>query len=194
MVDTRPTYVDSGPVVVEESPSLPQEAAPSPPAKFEGYVGVQKVHDSNESFTFELSMSDRWARIGGQLTQFSESQGAGMPDLKLTIPSLTIGVRVDGGSRLTKAYFEGGVVAAKTSNDPVMDTSWVGGLAGLRLESKLAPHTAFIGTAQLMIFGDDVRATAASAGVRVGPLQASLRVVDFNIGPALWGPEVGLRF
>lgn len=182
-------------VVVEgDEPLLPVGASPAGEAHVEGYAGIQKVHDSNNSFTLELAIVDRWARIGGQLTQFSEDQGAGMPALTLTMPAFTIGIRVDGGMRDTRAYLEGGVVGAKTNHDPTMNTSWVGGLGGVRLEEQVAPHTQLVGTAQLMVFEDNVRAGELSAGLRVGPLQASLRVVDFNVGPALWGPEVGLKF
>jgi hypothetical protein len=45
-----------------------------------------------------------------------------------------------------------------------------------------------------MAFEDDVRAGAIRAGIRIGHVQATLRYFDFNVGPALYGPEVGIRF
>jgi hypothetical protein len=32
------------------------------------------------------------------------------------------------------------------------------------------------------------------AGFRYGYVQASFSVLDFNVGPALYGPELGVRF
>jgi len=64
----------------------------------------------------------------------------------------------------TRAYLELGAVGAETSRDPVMDSS-VGGLLG-----------------------------AIRAGIRIGHVQATLRYLDFNVGPARYGPEVGIRF
>ena len=161
-------------------------------AHVEGYIGIQKVHDSDQSFTGELAVIDRWLRLGGSVTMFSEAQ-PGANALTLTMPELTLGVRIDDLGP-TRVFLEGGAVGAKTRNDPVMDTSYVGVVGGVRAETKVAPRVSLVGVAQYLVFGDQVRASVVSGGVRVGPLQASLRVVDFNVGPALWGPEIGLRF
>jgi hypothetical protein len=75
-----------------------------------------------------------------------------------------------------------------------MDTSFVGAVVGVRLEMPLGSLATLVGNAELDIFSDHVTATSVCAGVKIGPLQASLRVLDFNVGPPLYGPELGLRF
>ena len=126
------------------------------------------------------------------MTRFIEQQ-PGAPNLTMTMPQFTIGARVD-QSPGNKVFLEVGVVGAKTQHDPVMDTSVVGGLAGLRFETQLARRASLIGTVQLMLFEDNIRAAVARVGARIGPVEASLRVVDFNVGPPLYGPELGVRF
>jgi hypothetical protein len=194
VVVDRPTYVEGVRVNTsgQSEGNLPEEATPTPAARFEGYVGVQKVHDSDESFTAELAITDRWARIGGAVTRFYEQQPGGQ-NLTMTMPEFTIGARVD-QSPGNKVFLEVGVVGAKTQHDPVMDTSVVGGLAGLRFETRLAQRASLLGTVQLMLFEDNIRAAVARLGARIGPVEASLRVVDFNVGPPLYGPELGVRF
>jgi hypothetical protein len=39
-----------------------------------------------------------------------------------------------------------------------------------------------------------VRAASVRAGVRYRHVQASFSVLDFNVGPALFGPELGIGF
>ncbi len=162
------------------------------PAKVEVYVGAQKVYESDGSWTAEVAIKDGLFRLGGSITRYYEAQ----PDSKaltLSVPSLIGGVRVDDGGP-TKVYLEIGAVGAKTSHDPVMDTSVAGGLGGVRVEHRVS-KTGFV-TAELheMIFEDDLRAHSARVGIKVGIVQASFRVLDLNVGPALYGPELGLRF
>lgn len=163
-----------------------------PPATFHFYVGAQKVHDSDGAFSLEASVRDSRFILVGTYTRFYESQ-QGEP-LQLSMPTLAFGIPVvrDGGP--TQVYFEGGVVLAKTKNDPVMDTSISGGLVGIRLETPLAHNIQLVGDAQAMVFESDIRAKAGRIGVRFHGAQLSMRVVDFSVGPALWGPELGFGF
>jgi len=180
--------VEGGVSVVPSTPRPPDGGR----AHFEGYIGAHKVYESDGAFSAELGIRDRLFRIGVSVTRYYERQ----PDnsqLTLTVPALIGGIRIDGGGP-TRAYLELGVVNSKTHNDPVMDTSIVGGLGGIRLEHPLTDHTTVVGTAHEMVFEGDIRAHAITAGVRWGALQASFRVLDYNVGPALYGPELGLRF
>lgn len=193
----RPRYVEveqvpsDGVVVVRRRRAVPD--VPRPAAHFEGYVGAQKVHDSDGAFTAELALVDDWLRVGGTYSRYYEAQ----PDanaLTLSLPTLTLGVRIKDDIAGSKVYLIGGLVGAQTANDKVMDSSFVGAVGGLRVETPLSRSVGIVGEAQVMQFGDGVRATSARAGVKVGPLQASLRVLDFNVGPPLWGPELGVGF
>ena len=113
--------------------------------------------------------------------------------LTLTLPTLTAGIRLP-TDLATRVYAEGGVTTAWTDNDPVMDTTIKGGLVGLRVEHRLGADSEFVADAQMMFFNHDIKANAGRIGVRFGHLQASFRVLDFNIGPALYGPELGVAF
>ncbi len=183
----RPT---SGVVVVRRRRVAPEP--PRRPAHFEGYLGASKVHDSDGSFSAELSIVDDWLRVGGSYTRYYEAQ-PGMEALTLSMPSLTLGVRID-DAKGTNIYLVGGMVGARTAHDANMDSSFVGVVGGLHIDSPLTPLASLVGEVQLMQFGDGVHATALRAGVKVGPVQASLRVLDFNVGPPLYGPELGIGF
>ncbi len=190
--DTRPPTVMVGGETVVVVKRRQRPTLPMPKAHFEGYVGASKVVDSDESFTAEVGVVDDWFRVDGSYTRYYEAQQLGMPMLQLSMPKITGGVRVY--EQGAKIYVTGGVVGAKTKNDPTMDSSFVGAVAGVRLDTPLGDLATLVGNAELNIFSDHVTATSVCAGVKVGPLQASLRLLDFNVGPPLYGPELGLRF
>jgi hypothetical protein len=91
-------------------------------------------------------------------------------------------------------YLEAGVVHVRTSGDVMGDTKLSGPIAGMHVEHTLSREISLIGDVQQMWFDHDIKATAGRAGVRWKYLQASFRVLDFNVGPPLMGPEVGVRF
>jgi len=113
--------------------------------------------------------------------------------LTMDMPSLTAGVRVD-DHRSTRVYLDGGIVGAKTHGDPVADSSIKGVLGGVTVEHAMTRQLWLLADAHRMYLSDDIRANELRAGVRFGWLQASIRMLDFNVGPPLYGPEVGLRF
>lgn len=193
--DYRHDHVEPvGPVVVVGEGVAP---APSPPSRpsavtVDFYGGVQKVHESDLSLSAELAFNERRFRIGASITRYFEQQ-QGRDALTFTIPTLYLGVRIDDGGR-TRTHLELGAVGARTRNDPVMDSSVGGVLGGVRVEHRVSRKTKVIGDAQVMMFEHDVRAGAVRAGIRRGHLQATFRYLDLNVGPALFGPELGISF
>lgn len=182
-------------VVVEGADAVPEGAAPpSPPRSVtvDFYAGVQKVYESDGSVSADLAFNEGRFRLGGSISRYFEQQ-PGLEPLSFTLGSIYLGYRIDDGGR-TKAYLEAGAAGARTHNDPAMDSSVGGFLAGVRVEHTVAHRTALVGDAQAMVFEDDVRGGAVRAGLRVGHLQASVRYLDLNVGPALFGPEVGFAF
>jgi hypothetical protein len=169
------------------SPTGPQGAA-----RISGYLGAQKVFESDGGFNLELAVSDRWFRVSGGLTRLYESQN-NREALTLTIPSLAFGVRL-AKDETTRVYLEAGVATAMTRNDPMMDSSLSGVLGGVYAEHSLSKDATLVGSARMMGLEDDVRASSLKAGIRYKHVQASFSVLDFNIGPALYGPEVGFGF
>jgi hypothetical protein len=76
----------------------------------------------------------------------------------------------------------------------MMDSTITGALGGVYAEHSLSKNTTLIGSARVMGMQDDVRAASIRAGVRYRHVQASFSVLDFNVGPALYGPELGIGF
>jgi hypothetical protein len=176
-------------LAIDDSATPPR---PDESARLEGYFGAQKVLESDGAIGAELAVVDRRLRLAGTLTRYYERQPSGTT-LTMTMPTLALGVRID-DSRTTRVYLEAGAAGALTKHDPVMDSSITGFLGGVHAEHSITRRTSLIGDARIMAFQDDVRAAVLRAGVRYGLVQASFSVLDFNVGPALYGPEVGVRF
>lgn len=156
------------------------------------FAGAQKVHESDGSLSLELAFNEGRFRIGASVTRYYERQ-VGDDALTLTVPTLYLGVRLDDGGP-TRVHLEGGAVGARTKNDPAMDSSVAGLLGGVRVTHRLTRRLSVVGDAQTMWFEHDVRANAVRAGLRFGHVQATVRYFDMNVGPALYGPEVGFSF
>lgn len=170
-------------------------AAPAKPADrahVEGYLGAQKVFESDGAVGLELAVVDRRLRLAGTLTRYYERQPSGST-LTMTMPTLALGVRID-DSRTTRVFLEAGAAGAMTRHDPVMDSSITGFLGGVHVDHSITKRTSLIGDARFIAFQDDVRASSLRAGIRYGFVQAAFSVLDFNVGPALYGPELGVRF
>lgn len=182
------------PAVLVGEGGVPMPVAPTKPTvvKLDFFAGAQKVYDSDGSLSIELALNEGRFRLGGSITRYYERQ-QGAEALTFTLPAIYIGARIDDGGP-TRAYLELGAVGAKTQHDPVMDSSIGGVLGGVRVEHRVSRRFSALGDAQVMLFEQDVRAAAMRAGIRVGHFQASVRYLDFNVGPALFGPEVGIRF
>jgi hypothetical protein len=160
-------------------------------ARVDLFLGAQKVFESDGSFTAGLALEDRWFRLAGSVTRYHEGQMG--PALTMTMPTLTAGIRIDDHRGATRAFLEGGVAVAQTQNDPMVDSSITGPIAGVHVEHSFGPGSV-IGDAHAMWFEAGVRAYAGRVGVRIRHLELALRVLDFNVGPALYGPEVGISF
>jgi len=156
------------------------------------YLGAQKVHDSNGSVSLEVIVRERRFRVTGALSHYFET----LPDggrLTMSMPSITAGMRVDDLGP-TSVVIEAGVVHALTKGDPMENSSITGPLAGMRVEHQMQRNLSVLADAQALWFPDDIRARAFRVGLRYGHFQGSIRALDFNVGPILFGPEVGMRF
>lgn len=156
-----------------------------------GFAGAQKVVESDGSLSLELSLVfSRKFRINAAVSHYFEDT---MPDRRVTmnIPSLTMGVRLGPPGR-TAVWIEGGVAHVAT-NDPAGSSSITGSLAQLRLEHQLDRKTALTATGGALLFSE-LQAMTARAAVRIHHVELGVRYMDFTVGPALWGPEVGIGF
>jgi hypothetical protein len=161
--------------------------------QWNGHIAVQKVYESDGAVSGSLALGDGWLRIALSVQHYVERQERFRP-LTLTMPSGVIGIRLD-DRRATRAYLEGGAVYAWTRNDRMGDSSVAGPMVGVSVEHALASRTTLLGTAHAMYFSHtDVRAYAARLAVRYRGAELGFRALAFNVGPALYGPEVGIGF
>ena len=167
--------------------------AATPAATLDFYAGAQKVHDSDGSVTIDVVVRDsRRFQLAGSFSHYFERLMSG-GRLAMSMPSLRGGVRID-DLGATSVVLEVGAVHAATRGDPMADSSITGPIAGMRLAHAISPRTSVLVDVHGLWFPDDIRARSGRVGVRVGHLEASFRILDFNVGPALYGPEVGMAF
>lgn len=191
-LDCRAYVLYDGPVIRRREPIATTASSSSEPSRLSVYAGAQKVHESDGSASIELAITQDRLRLAGTYSHYFERKmGGGV--LTMGMPTLTGGIRID-DMGATAVYLEGGVVHARTNGDPMGDSKITGPIVGMRVEHSLAKKVSLLGDVQQMWFGDGVRASAGRVGVRWGHVQASVRILDFNVGPALYGPEVGVRF
>jgi hypothetical protein len=183
-----------GLVMIEETDGTRKvvQAPTPPPARIHGYAGAAKMYESDGAVSLELAVVDKRFRIDGGLTHYFEDQ-MDSGRITMTMPTLTGGIRIDDLGK-TGVWVEGGVVHVQTKGDPNGNTTITGPIAGIRVEHALSPKLSLLGTADGMFFKDDIKAYGGRVGLRYGHLQATFRIVDFNVGPALFGPEVGVGF
>ncbi|MBA3451478.1 MAG: hypothetical protein H0T42_00110 [Deltaproteobacteria bacterium] len=160
------------------------------PARIDLFVGIQKVIESDRSYAASLSVEDKWFRISGSISEYREQQMNGTRTA-LTVPTLLLGARVMSGA--TRAHLEAGVVFARTQENGMTGSSLTGPIVGIHLEHAFAGPT-LVGDAHAMAFEAGVKAYSGRVGLRAGHFEVAVRVLDFNVGPALYGPEVGLQF
>jgi len=161
-------------------------------AHFDFYLGIQKVIESDTSFSITGAITDDWFRLAAYGSRYWEERMDGGGKLTMTMGGGTLGLPIQQGGG-SHAFLEGGVVLLETANDPTADSSITGGKFGLHLEQRLR-KTTIVGDAHALLFEASVRAYEARIGLRYGKFEGSFRVLDFNVGPALYGPEVGLAF
>ncbi len=168
--------------------------ATTAPVSFDAYMGAQKVVESDGSYTFEGALTAGRLRLGGTLTNYFEKQGpagSSAPMLYVNVGALTAGWRMTGDGA-TRVYAEAGLAAVATIDDPVADSRVYGVTTGLRMEHRLAAKFALLGEARVYRLQNDIRARELRVGAHVSVLRVSYRVLDFNVGPALHGPELGI--
>jgi hypothetical protein len=161
------------------------------PARVDLFLGIQKVVESDRSYSASLAFEDKWFRLAGAVSEYREEHMDGTK-IAMTVPTLLLGARLTGPGP-TRAFIEGGVAIARTKQDGVTGSNITGPIVGVHLEHQLRGPS-LIGDAHVMVFEDGIKAYRGRVGVRVGFLELGVRVLDFNVGPALYGPEVGLSF
>jgi hypothetical protein len=162
-------------------------------ARLDLFVGVQKVIESDRSYALSLAIADKWFRLAGAISEYREQQTDGTRT-GLTLPTLVFGARVLGGrGGSTHGFVEGGIANARTREDSMTGSNLTGPIIGVHLEHSLGGPL-LIGDVHVMVFDAGLKAFSGRVGLRASHLEIGFRVLDFNVGPALYGPEVGFQF
>lgn len=156
-------------------------------------LGVQSVKDSDGATMGSLRVTKGMlgASIAG--TRYYENAPAmdGSNTIYMNVWSLSAMARVlRSGS--TELWVSGGVGETSSNQFERM----MGPTVGAELEYLLTPSLRVGGSARYYVLEHDMRASELRAAVGASFLSVGYRVFQFNVGPALRGPEVGvaLRF
>ena len=157
----------------------------------EAFAGAQKVYESGGSLSaaFSVLFNQRF-RLNARATHFFEDQMNGSR-ITLTLPTLTAGLRI-GDLGATKLWAEGGVAYVRTA-DPAGSAALTGGSFGATITHDISPRTMLVASGAALLF-DGVQAYSGRAGVRFNHVEVAFSVMDFSVGPALYGPELGFGF
>lgn len=166
-------------------------ASNEPGAIVTGFAAAQKVIGSDGSLSLALAVVDRRLRLDGSLTQYYETEMTGAR-VTMLAPEASLGVHL-GADAPTRLWLQTGVMYLST-NDPAGGTSNAGPTLGARIEHTVSSDLSFAGTVEAAYLQDGVRGVAGRVGVRFHHVEAALRVLDLNVGPALYGPELGVGF
>lgn len=154
----------------------------------DAYVGLQSVTDSNGSLSAEIRATHANFGIGVHDTSFFEDPGPGaMQETTLDLWAIAGHVRLANDGP-TQMWAEAGLAGVKASPD----LSFFGAEAGLMVQHHLVAALGLTAGARYYVLEHDVRATEVQAGIHVSILRISYRIVDFNVGPPLRGPEIGV--
>jgi hypothetical protein len=180
--ETQPSGYPAGVVGVGMAP--PPSAGPD--VTLQLTVGAMAVHDSDGAAAFEVGFvhDDFGLVVRGR--SFFEEQETGST-LRLDLGSISAQLRVISSDE-AELWLEGGVGGVTT----IDDIHAYGGLAGARIERKLFGDLSARVAARYYLLADGVRLLELGAGLQLACIEVAYRVFDFNVGPPLHGPEVGL--
>lgn len=171
---------------------------PSPPiltgpGRLDLYAGAHSVVGSDGAVLGELRASKDWIGLGVSGIRYVEhvEEGKREDDVSLYLTAFTISGRV---LRLgpTEVWLDGGMAVTGSSEyATILGTAW-----SVRGEHRLMADLGLLGQVRYYALEHDISAWEGWAGVRAWFLQAGYRALQFDVGPALHGPEAGvaLRF
>jgi len=152
------------------------------------YLGLHSVEGSNGAMAASLRSS--WGDNGLQLDGIRYYERLDTGDyLSMDMWSIAIAHRaiaMDAHDR-TSLWLNGGLAGIHSDGLQLF-----GGVIGAEVIHKVGPELGVEGSVRYYLVQDDIRALEARAGVALSILRVSYRLLDFNVGPPLRGPEVGV--
>ncbi len=178
-----PTYV--------YSPGYYPYAGTGPdPTELSLYAGVQSVEGSDGAMTMELTVTYENFGIALRGTGFYETVGSGdgAQHVSLDLGTMSAVYRVYNEGPL-QVWLEGGLGGVSATGDIRV---W-GVFGGVRLQRRLGGDLTASADLRHFRMEDEIAINEARASFHISVLRVSYRVVDFNVGPPLMGPEVGVN-
>jgi hypothetical protein len=185
------SFWDSGCCHIDPSATLGYSYAVPPSGdsvQSELYFGAQSVANSDGAMTVEARATYDDFGLGVRDTSFFEQVDAKKNQyLRLDVWWLGGLWRFDHDEK-SSIWLELGVSGLNGADQ----LSMTGVAAGLHFTRRAAGQLALTGGGRYFWFEHDVAAAEVYGGVQLSVLQITYRLLDFNVGPPLHGPEVGM--
>ena len=155
------------------------------------YVGVLSVEESDGAAAVSLRAS--YGPIGIELddTSFYERDETSLRNefITLDVWSLNLAYRAvaTGPEERTAVWLKAGLAGANSDGLGIF-----GAVVGAEVAHNFTSAVGVEGSARVFNYQDGIRALELRTGVAASFVRLSYRVLKFNVGPALRGPEVGV--
>ncbi len=154
------------------------------------YFGLAAVEDSDGAMAMSLRAS--YGDLGLEIadTKYFERDER-MPSDYLTMDVWTLGFAyravAAGADERTAIWLKGGLAGASSYGLSVL-----GAVGGAELAHNVSSTLGLHSSARLFAYQDGIRGVELRTGFAASIVRVSYRVLKFNVGPALRGPEVGV--
>lgn len=197
--DSQPTRTDhgvlvpyrGGPVLVGGGYGFQYPTA-SDDTETRIYAGIHSVRDSNGAGAIEARVShDGFGVEISDIRYYEEIiRNDRMDHVTLDVWNLGFAYRaaVLGAREQTALWLRGGLAGGSSTDLFVMGAS-----GGAELAHNLSDSMGVSTSARYYVLQDDIRALELKAAVALSVFRAGYRLLDFNVGPPLRGPELGIE-
>ncbi len=152
------------------------------------YLGLHSVEGSNGAGVASLrsSFGDNGLELDD--IRYFERMADGQY-LSMDVWSMSLAHRAvaTGKGNRTALWLKGGLAGAHSDG-----LGLFGAVVGAELTHNLGPSLGFETGARYFFYQDDIRAVELRAGVAASILRVSYRLLRFDVGPPLRGPELGV--
>ncbi len=180
------------PVIIPTTRRQNSPGGPSPAlhAEFELSLAVQAIADSDGALAGGVGLRSGWFGLQLAGRHYFESGVAqdGSDVIHMNVWSLTAAAQPF-GSEHAQLWFHAGVAGISSSEFE----SEVGATFGATIDYALNPWLGLASDARYYLLAEDLRAGEFQAAIELSFLRVGYRAFRFNVGPALHGPEAGMR-
>jgi len=155
------------------------------------YMGLQSVDESNGALSGSIrsSYGDLGIEIDDVRYYERVRTGSGADYLQLDVWSMSVAYRAmaTGPGERTAVWLKGGLAGAHSDGLGIF-----GLVLGAEVAHNVSENVGIESSARVFSYQDHIRALELRTGVAASILRVSYRLLKFNVGPPLQGPEVGV--